>query len=157
MQHCTQWLNMQWLNCTMCPPLQLLRAMLHRCLIMSKSDRFRTRKHQNDNISSASILMFSRSKRLDFDKSSHSEMSRGVVLFTWSVLTFCILNACDFDLILWSICEISRDIDNKLNDLHFSSAVLGKPSCEMIGTVRHTVEPHFPCVNFKQFRLQTTR
>ena len=31
---------------------------------LSKSDRFRTRKHQNDNISSASILMFSRSKTL---------------------------------------------------------------------------------------------
>ena len=50
---------------------------------LPKSDRFRMRKLQNDNISPASILKFSRSKTIGFWQSSHSEMSRGVVFFTW--------------------------------------------------------------------------
>ena len=52
---------------------------------LSKSNRFRTRKLQNNNISPASILKFSRSKMIGFWQSSHSEMSRGVDFFTWSL------------------------------------------------------------------------
>ena len=51
---------------------------------LSKSNRLRTRKLRNNNMSSASILMCSRSKTIGFWQSSHSEISRGVVFFTWS-------------------------------------------------------------------------
>ena len=51
-------------------------------LTLSKSNRFRTRKLQNNNISPAS--KFSRSKLIGFWQSSQSEMLRGIVFLTWS-------------------------------------------------------------------------
>ena len=54
---------------------------------LSKSNRFRTRKLQNASRGYVIILKFSRSKAIGFWQSSHSEMSRGVVCFTWSLFS----------------------------------------------------------------------
>ena len=51
---------------------------------LSKSNRFRTRKLQNASRGYVIILKFSRSKTIGFSQSSHREMSRRVLFFTWS-------------------------------------------------------------------------